>query len=323
MTRTAAKRRRAQTKPKAPSRPAAVGPRPEREGKGEATLVATLGTEPQVVTLGLDALRERGEPIREVVVVHTAAPGVRQGLMRLERALREGGDGEEGVLRAMAVQDVSGREVEDLATEGEVAALLRTLYRAVVEPKRRGRRVHLLLAGGRKVMAAYAMVVAQLLFDEGDRVWHLLSPPEVERSRRMRLSDAEAEGVQLVPVPVLRWALFPSTVRELLVWGDPYRAIERQRELQEHERRELLQAFWERLTPAERQVAERLVHEGGTNAELARRLGRSPKTVANQLRAVYQKYRGTLGLEAVGRGPAIRARLVADLAQLLRDVTLT
>ncbi len=56
--------------------------------KGEAALVATLGTEPQVVTLGLDALRGRGEPICEVVVVHTAAPGVRQAWMRLERALR-------------------------------------------------------------------------------------------------------------------------------------------------------------------------------------------------------------------------------------------
>ncbi len=289
--------------------------------KGEAALVATLGTEPQVVTLGLDALRARGEPICEIVVVHTAAPGVRQAWMRLERALR--GSGDEGLsLRAMAVRDDSGREPEDIATEEAVAALLRTLYRAVVEPKRRGRRVHLLLAGGRKVMAAYAMVVAQLLFDEGDRVWHLLSAPEVERSRRMRLEGAqapEAEGVQLVPVPVLRWALLPSTVGELLVWEDPYRAIERQRKLQEHERRELLRAFWGRLTQAERRVAELLVREGGTNAELARRLGRSPKTVANQLRALYTKYRGTLGLEATGQGPAIRARLVADLALLLRD----
>jgi hypothetical protein len=163
-------------------------------------------------------------------------------------------------------------------------------------------------------MAAYGMVVAQLLFDEDDRVWHLLSEGQVVADKVMHVDKGR---VSLVPVPVLRWALLPSTLQELLVWDDPYRAIERQRQLKERERRGLLGVFWERLTPAEREVVKLLVREGGTNAELARKLGRSPKTVANQLRAIYSKYRGCLGLEA--SGSAIRAQLVADLALYLRS----
>lgn len=199
-------------------------------------------------------------------------------------------------------------------SERDAALLLRVLYRTVVHQKRLGRRVHLSIAGGRKVMAAYGMVVAQLLFDEDDRVWHLLSEGQVVADKVMHVDKGR---VSLVPVPVLRWALLPSTLQELLVWDDPYRAIERQRQLKERERRGLLGVFWERLTPAEREVVKLLVREGGTNAELARKLGRSPKTVANQLRAIYSKYRGCLGLEA--SGSAIRAQLVADLALYLRS----
>jgi len=39
----------------------------------EAVLIATLGTEPQVVTLALDALLSQGVDIARVVVVHTCA----------------------------------------------------------------------------------------------------------------------------------------------------------------------------------------------------------------------------------------------------------
>ncbi len=44
----------------------------------------------------------------------------------------------------------------------------------------------------------------------------------------------------------------------------------------------------ESLTPAEREVAE-LVVEGLSNREIAARRGASTKTVANQLRRIYQK----------------------------------
>lgn len=38
-----------------------------------AALVATLGTQPQVVTIALDLLLRRGERVDEVVVIHTSS----------------------------------------------------------------------------------------------------------------------------------------------------------------------------------------------------------------------------------------------------------
>ena len=118
----------------------------------------------------------------------------------------------------------------------------------------------------------------------------------------------------LVPVPVLQWSLLPSTVREILVWDDPFQAIRRQRELQDHQRWRLLQVFWDRLTPAERTLVRALVETQGTNKELAHTLGRDPKTVANQLQAVYAKFRACMGLPPTTQ---VRSRLIAGLTPVL------
>jgi hypothetical protein len=58
--------------------------------------------------------------------------------------------------------------------------------------------------------------------------------------------------VSLVLVSVLRWSLLPSAMADLLVWDDPYRAIQRQREMREHLRRCALAESWRSLTPVER-----------------------------------------------------------------------
>ena len=48
------------------------------------TLVATLGSKPQIVTFTLDLLLKRGIPIHEVIVVHPASsPHMQQSLERL------------------------------------------------------------------------------------------------------------------------------------------------------------------------------------------------------------------------------------------------
>ncbi|HXG41387.1 MAG TPA: CRISPR-associated ring nuclease [Dehalococcoidia bacterium] len=274
------------------------------------SVVATLGTEPQVVTIALDALLARGYPIADVTVVHTQPSALGDSLHRLRAEEHHYAQRTPPVrFRYVPVRD--GRHYPaDIVCEEDAALLLRVLYREVVSLKRARRRVHLCIAGGRKVMAAYSMAVAQLLLDEDDCVWHLLSPPDLLRSRQMHAPD----GAVLVPVPVLRWSLLPSTLSELLVWDDPYRAIQRQRQVREGLRRRLLWGFWRELTAAERRVLAALVRHGGTNEELAQALGRSPKTVANQLQSVYDKYRAWTGLP---EGRRVRERLMADLLPYL------
>jgi len=54
-----------------------------------------------------------------------------------------------------------------------------------------------------KVMAIAGMVVAQLLFDKDDRIWHLLSEGW-QPGGEQKLRRPPKERVWLVPVPVLR-----------------------------------------------------------------------------------------------------------------------
>ncbi len=200
----------------------------------------------------------------------------------------------------------------DFVSEADVGLLLRVLYRIVADLKRKGFKVHLSIAGGRKVMTAMGMVVAQLLLDENDSVWHLLS--ESDLFQRKSMPAKKPDEVVLVPVPVLRWSLMPSTVQDLLVWDDPCRAIERQKELHQRQRWQVLNAFWQKLTPAEREVVTALVKYGEKIATLAKRLNRSARTVGNQLQSVYSKYREHFDLPIEIK---VRDRIIADLAPVL------
>lgn len=268
-------------------------------------LVAMLGAEPQVVTLALDLLREKGYPIAEVIVVHTLGEAVQPALMRLaEEFARLGACG----YRSVPVER-EGWPVADLRTEADTAALLRTLYRAVLMEKRAGRRVHLSIAGGRKPMAVYGMVLAQLLFDEDDRVWHLLSEdwrPGDARVMHVRPGD------RVSLVPVLRWSTVSPVLTELAVREDSWEAMQAQRALRQQEDYRRQREFIEhQLTRAERELV-RLACQGLDNAAVARRLHKSEKTVANQFTKVYEKLQEWRGLRQ--DVPVSRPVLVAEFA---------
>ncbi len=273
----------------------------------QQVLIATLGTEPQVVTLVLDLLRAKGYPIVEVVVVHTVGEAVQAALERLAGEFALPGA---CAYRPVPIMDERG-PAADVVTEADVAALLRTLYRVVLAEKRAGRLVHLSIAGGRKPMAVYGMVVAQLLFDEDDRVWHLLSEawkPGDEQVMHVRPGDR----VWLVAVPVLRWSSVSPVLTELALREDPWEAIQAQRALQREEDRRRKREFVEHwLTPAERKVV-RLACQGLDNAAIAQRLGKSEKTVANQFTHIYARLHEWRGYRS--DVPVSRAVLVAEFA---------
>jgi CRISPR-associated protein Csx14 len=274
---------------------------------GEQVLVATLGTEPQVITLALDVLRAKGYPIAEVIVVHTVGEAVQPALTRLAQEFPRPGASS---YRPIPVRGQSG-PIEDIVTEADTAALLRTLYQVVLAEKRAGRLVHLSIAGGRKPMAVCGMVVAQLLFDEDDRVWHLLSEgwrPGDERVMHVRPGDR----VWLVPVPVLRWSSVSPVMTELALREDPWEAIQAQRTMRREEdwrrKREFVE-HW--LTPAEQGVV-RLACQGLDNAAIAGQLGKAEKTVANQFTSIYAKLHEWRGFRT--DVPVSRAVLVAEFA---------
>jgi CRISPR-associated protein Csx14 len=85
-------------------------------------LIATLGTEPQVVTIAVDGLRQKGYPIAEVRVVHTAAEAVNDALTVLAREFERGAY-PGVVLRIVPVIGAEG-PLDDFRDERAVSELL-------------------------------------------------------------------------------------------------------------------------------------------------------------------------------------------------------
>lgn len=252
----------------------------------ETILIVTLGAEPQVVTLALDALLALQEPISRVVVVHTAAdrPPIDASMRTLQAEFVEYKYYGNQLLFVPHILADSAGPLADIATASEIEAAFQNFYTLLRQYKHAGCRLHLSIAGGRKTMALFAMAAAQIWFDAADRVWHLVSDRRLVESRR--LHAAHPSDVSLIPVPVAHWGRMTPDDRV------------RARHFIEHV-----------LTPAERELTTILVREGLSNSALARQLGKSPKTIANQLTSIYNKLAGYFGL----REPPDRTMLLVLL----------
>ena len=256
----------------------------------------------------MDRLLGLGHVIDQVAVVYTTANVVQKAMARLAGEF-DGAVYPHVTLRTTPIVGVRGA-VEDFRDKEDMDALLGTLYREVREAKRNRRTVHLCVSGGRKVMGIAGMVVAQLLFDADDCVWHLLSEgwqPGSDKRMHVRPEDR----IWLVPVPVLRWTDSAAMLAALGELDDPLDAIQRQETLARGEAMRRRREFVEhRLSRAEREVVA-LACKGIDNAGIARKLHKSEQTVANQLTSAYAKLNEFLGFPE--RNPD-RTVLIAELA---------
>ncbi len=253
-------------------------------------LIATLGTEPQVVTAVIDLLSQRGERISDVAVVHTATttPAISDAVAVLRSAFSAPPYAEILTARFILLTDQHGRPLADVETPSAARAAFKTLYSLIRACKLAGQMIHLSISGGRKTMALYGLAAAQLLFDENDRLWYLFSAGEYLASKR--LHPTPDDEVSLVHIPIILWNRYPPLSSDLLSFEDPYEALKRVEDLQLHEKRETARTFiLGSLTPAERKVVEILVQEGLSDQEIAERLILSPRTVEQHLRSAYSK----------------------------------
>jgi len=258
----------------------------------DETMIATLGVEPQVVTIALDSLIGQGKNINEVTVFYTEHPAILEALSIVEGEFK-GGVYPGISFKARVISSTKG-PVKDFQGEEELRALLRTLYTEIRQVRQKRHPIHLCISGGRKVMGIMAMTVAQLLFGPEDRVWYLITEGWKPGTARQLHANGSAQS-RLIPVPVLRWqeaGILMEAVtelddpREMLAW---YHRLTKR--AQEKRQAEFIK-HW--LTAAERRVA-RLACRGYDNATIASRLGKREQTVANQLRSVYEKLREWLG----------------------------
>lgn len=266
-----------------------------------STLIATLGSEPQVVTLALDLLRARGESVGSVSVLHTARvnPPTDAALARIEAEFAP----ENAALRLVELATAAG-PLADVDSEAGMRAAFRELYGLVRRAKLAGGKVHLLIAGGRKTMALYGMAAAQLLFDDADRLWYLVSTGRLLAEKRMRL--VPGDECRLVAIPVIQWRAVSPVLTALREVENPFEAVERVQRLRLSEQLEDARAFvLGALTGAERRVVELLVREGLPDAGIAERLSVTPRTVGTHLEHVYAKARARWDLETVNRSQLV------------------
>lgn len=275
-----------------------------------AVLLATLGSEPQVVTIALQLLLSQGVPVRRVIVVHTseAASIIRRALEGLRGAFAV--PALEGIGLEVHLLLKDGLPLDDITSEQEAQATFSALYRLVKGLKQAGCELHFSIAGGRKIMALYGLAVAQLLFDAQDVLYYLFSDEALLKERRLLLQPGDRAA--LVAIPLLRWTTDAAAIADVLRFDDPLKAFDRGAQLARQREWSRWEAFCQHvLTPAEEAVAALVVREGLTNQQVAHRLGRSVKTVANQLSSVYAKLAEYIGADA-GQG-VDRHRLIALL----------
>jgi len=266
------------------------------------TLIATLGTEPQVVTATIDLLLQQGESLQSVAVVHTVAPHnqpIYNAVLALQEACRE----QNYAAICFTFHPITapnGQPYEDVETEPASRAAFTLLYRLVREAKLKQQKVHLCIAGGRKVTSIFGMAVAQLLFDEQDRLWHLYSGGDFLTSKR--LHPKAGDEVHLLRIPVALWSSVSPILLDLAQVDDPFEAYERQRLTKLRVEFQRAKEFVEReLTVSERQVVALLVQEMLSDEEIAQRLCKSKRTIEQQLRAAYRKARFYYEVGEVGR----------------------
>lgn len=240
--------------------------------------LATLGQRPEVITLALDGLLRMGYPIGTAVVLHTDPIGspIASALESLRPVLAGYQPSITPLYREVMCPD--GQPLHDITDTLSADSYHRALIHIFAEFKASTSALHLLVAGGRKAMSIYAMLAASVVFGAQDRVWTLLSEPElVARRGEFHLRAGDYDKIQMVALPMLTARLVPG--------ADPIDAYER--------RADPRTDFLTKLSPAETAIAEALIQSpSATNAELAARLGKSQSTVEKQLESIYAKMVG-------------------------------
>jgi hypothetical protein len=268
----------------------------------QATLIATVDQDPEVVLTSLDWLARAGWPLSSVVALCAGLERSRQqaAARDIQERIKRGMPRAEGKIEPVVVPlTADGRAVRDIRSAREAAAVFRAIC-ALVEAEHGARRaVHLSLAGALAGVSALCVAAAHLLFDSSDHLW-LVSASDAEERDQARGGHA-VPGAALVALPVLRLSLLSPAIRMLIEAPDGaggaagYRALEY---------RARCRLFLDQLTPAERGIVERLVRDPSlSNLEIGACLHYSGRVVGNYLTAVYDKARAHYGLrsEAVGK----------------------
>ena len=260
-----------------------------------AAFVATLGLQPQIITRALDQLRPREPRLELAVILHTAEYRPHpQWLTLADFATYLSQTYAPLRVELTLLQQPGQPPLRDVVSPADAEVAFRIIYNVTRDLKRRGYRLHSLIAGGRKSIIIYSVLSAQLLFDAQDKLWHIFSRDEYERDQFDREMGTRPhvpdDVVTLLEVPVLFVSRVAPIIRELILHSDdPTRAVRIFEEQEDAERLAYLQRFYDECDSDDRRILL-LRYQGVTNSRIARQLGYSESAVSNRLRGVAERY---------------------------------
>lgn len=242
----------------------------------QTTLIATLGGQPQVVTLALDALLNRHIPITKVVVFYFASGSSRyqNAINKLIAEFPNNQYGEYTIELELHSISSGNRPLSDIRDKADANAAWEEISQLIIQLKGNHHTLHVCITGGRRMLGLLTMSAAMLYFAHQDMLWHMYTPEEwIEKAKEGALMHLPVNsGFTMVEVPMMPWGSYfpvlrmltmPNTAgndvmaapRELMNYGEQARKRAVLDQLTKRQK-EVLYAFAEGLDP--KQVADKL-----------------------------------------------------------------
>lgn len=251
--------------------------------------IATLGGQPQIVTLALDQLLARGYPISEVIVVHLA-PRSERYQAALQRVgaefVQETYAGHPIRYRPHVIQHPTGL-VSELDSPEAIEAARVTLHHLLLRLRQPDTHLHLCISGGRRLLGYLALSLAPILLREQDCIWQLLSADHIREQTRdgvvMHLPNHPEVQLLRLPVMTLSQFLVVSPTQAYTPLDD---LTTQARQTIDALQRQQCRQVYDALTPKQREVLK-LISAGSHPDEVARTMSVTSGTVRDHLTVIY------------------------------------